>query len=772
MNKQYFRPAPWTITETTHDPALNGFHETIFFLGNGYMGVRGTPEEGLQQGVWSARGTYMPLVYDLVPQGGGFLGSVLFNECTVMITGIDIVPMKVHVAGEPVGGGSGRYEEYERTLDMRQATVRRRFVWVDRHGRQTRVDAVRFVSKDNEHLAVFRMQIEALNYDGPIEVDAQLDAADCRLLEPGKMGVVGSDGAYWSGGTLKTQIVEAAAMRLRLQGPDGKTAPMKSAFRREARTVSRQVRFHARKGQKWTVEKFVAVCTSRDRETGEPWGRAQRHATQAWKRGFDTLLAAHAAGWEELWNHWDIQIEGDASAQQSIRYSILNMHMNYSGRDERVNIGAKGISGPGYAGLIFWDTEIYLMPYYLYSETEKARQLLAFRHATLEPAKERAAAFGNRGAQFPASTIDGKERGGNWEYSQTEIHFTADVAYAIWHYMEVTQDESFLCDYGAELLAEIARFWASRLYYNPRRRAYVLNCITGPNEYKVMVNNNAFTNAMVQFALRYAAEIWRHMRRKHPEVAATLQRRLKLTEAECREWQRIASRIYLPREERLGIIPENDSFLDMEPVDVRAIPDAMRPLHHKWPWINLMRAQVIKQADVLLLMYLLHDRFTLEEKKRNYDFYEPKTIHDSSLSPCVHSILASEIGYVREAERFYEHTGRLDLNDVNGNTHEGVHIACMAGTWMAIVNGVAGMRVGQNRLRFAPRLPRRWQSLRFAIQYRGRRLSVVMRPKETEFRLEEGAPLTIWVDGQAVALEKGVPQVMAARRGPQQHGKA
>jgi len=750
--KRFFPPEPWSVTERAYRPELNEFLETIFFLGNGYMGVRGTPEEGFAagEGAGSFPATYVASVYDLVPQRGGHHVPYV-SQCSVMAAGPDWFGVELTLGGSRFDPRAGRVLSYRRRLDMRTGTLVRHLVWADRRGRRTELEFVRFVSLADRHVAAVRVAIRPLNWSGRVRAACGLDASRASRQRVVRLAAAGPDGALLATETLVTRFRTAAAMRLRLEEA-GRTLPAAGRLVRGERCVARVVSLDARAGRTYRLEKLLAVTTSRDASAGPPGRRAASIAAACRRAGFDALLAAHAAAWSRLWARADVTIDGDRSAQQAARFCVFNMHQDYAGDDERVNIPAKGLSGPGYGGLYWWDTEAYMLPFFLYTVPEAARALVRYRCRTIDGARKKARLFGYDGAMYPWVTIYGEECSGDWEYGMLEQHVTSAVAHGVWHYLQATGDEELLWDGGGEVLVETARFWTSRAHYSPRRRAYVIQYVTGPDEYAVGVNNNFYTNFMAAWNLRYALEALRRMRRQ-PARWRAFARRLRLRDGEPARWRDVARRMYLPRDRRLGIPEQDDAFLDREPFDMRTHDPADLPAG-RWLWERLQRSQAMKQPDVLMAMYLRDDCFPPAEQLAAYRFYEPKTTHESSLSRCVHAIVAGRLGLEDEALAYYLSSARLDLDDVNGNAHQGHHAACVAGSYLSLVMGFGGMCLRRGGLAFRPRLPRRWKSLSFPVAFRGRAIRVKLTRGRVAFALR-GRTLAVTVNGRKVALRDG-----------------
>ena len=414
--------------------------------------------------------------------------------------------------------------------------------------------------------------------------------------------------------------------------------------------------------------------------------------------------------WAAIWELSDIEIEGDDKAQQAIRFNIFQLNQTYSGKHAHLNIGPKGFTGEKYGGSTYWDTEAYCLPFYMATKgAEVARNLLLYRYNQLDKAIENAKKLGFTGgaALYPMVTMNGEECHNEWEITFEEIHRNGAIAFAIYNYVRYTGDEAYIKDYGLEVLVAIARFWAQRASFSAEKQKYVILGVTGPNEYENNVNNNFYTNYIAQWCLRYAAEQVEVFKR---EVIA---------KEELQQWLHIAQNIYFPYSEKYGVYLQQDGFLDKELKPASAIPAEERPLNQHWSWDRILRSPYIKQADTLQGFYFFRNHFTHEELCKHYEFYEPFTVHESSLSPCVHSVLAAALDKKEEAYALYLRTSRLDLDDYNKEVHEGLHITSMAGTWLSIVEGFGGMHVVDNQLHFKPCLPAHWRSLSFKVIFRG-----------------------------------------------------
>ncbi|HEY4751762.1 MAG TPA: glycosyl hydrolase family 65 protein, partial [Candidatus Limnocylindrales bacterium] len=462
---------------------------------------------------------------------------------------------------------------------------------------------------------------------------------------------------------------------------------------------------------------------------------------------------------EAFWARSDIEIDGDEALQQSIRFSLFSIFQS-AGRDGRTGLPAKGLTGEGYEGHVFWDTEAFGLPFFVYSEPILARALLRFRIWRLPQARARAAEMAEHGALYPWRTINGEEASAYFPAGTAQYHINADIALALVRYLEVTGDHSLLLEGGAEMLFETARMWASLGAYIPARGgAFCINMVTGPDEYSALVNNNAFTNLMARAHLRHAARIAAQLARDEPEAWSRIAGAIGLTGDEVDGWRRAAEAMYVPRDRELGIHLQDDAFLDRERWDFEGTPPENWPLLLHYHPLVIYRHQVLKQADVVLAQVRLAHEFTLAEKRRNFDFYDPLTTGDSSLSPSIQSVAAAELGYAAKAYEYFMRTARMDLDDVNGNTEHGVHIAAMAGTWVALVYGFGGLRDDDGAVSFAPRLPAQWRRLQFRLGLGESRLRVSILHDEVAYLVDSGPQVEIRHFGQPVVVAPGEPAV-------------
>jgi len=507
------------------------------------------------------------------------------------------------------------------------------------------------------------------------------------------------------------------------------------------------------------IYKYAVVLSSENHPKDKLAAHAKTKLKAAVAAGFDKLFAEHAKVWAHKWEECDITIEGDVAAQQGIRFNIFQLTQTYTGEDERLNIGPKGFTGEKYGGSTYWDTEAYCLPFFLSTaEPKVARNLLVYRYKHLGKAIENGKKLGFKdGAAFyPFVTMNGEECHNEWEITFEEIHRTSAMAYAIRDYIDYTGDKNYLTEYGLEVLIGIARFWNQRVNWSGDKGKFVILGVTGPNEYENNVNNNWYTNYLGAWTLRFAMSAITYVKASNPARYAEIVKKVNFQEnAETDRWKHIVENMYYPFDANRNVILQQDGFLDKELIPVKDLKPEDRPLNQKWSWDRILICSFIKKADVLQGIYLFEDDFDEETIRRNFDFYEPMTVHESSLSPCVHVILASKIGYKEQAYEFYLRTARLDLDDYNNDTEEGCHITSMAGTWMSVVKGFGGMRVRDGKLHFTPFIPDQWKSYSFRLEFRDRVIKVkVGSGGKVETMLESGEPLEINVNNKVFTLTK------------------
>lgn len=730
----------WSISETTFDIAHLHHKETVFTLGNGYLGTRGSFEEGYPR-AWPA--TLIHGVYDHVP-----------IACTELANCPDWLSLHIFVQGERFRLDRGQILRYERRLDLRRGTLHRDVRWRSPSGQTIDIHFERFTSLADQHALAIRCHVTPLDQPCDIEVQAGINGY------PDNVGVThwewvdqgAMDNTIWLHTCTRHSGIELG-MAAQLTVDSAVDAPVRAMACHNCPSLAAS--FIAEKGQTVTLVKLVTVFTSRDADA--PAVIAQERLARL--ATYSELLAAHEAAWAEVWEASDIVIEGDPLAQQAVRHSLFQILIATPRRDKRVSVSAKTLSGFGYRGHVFWDSEIFLLPFLTYTQPALARNLLTYRYHTLPGARCKARNSGYKGAMYAWESADtGDEVTPRWVpgpqgeslvriwCGDIELHITTDVAYAVWHYWQVTGDDEWMRRYGAEILLDTALFWGSRVEWNATQGRYEINDVIGPDENHEHVNNNAFTNRMVQWHLETAIVTLNWLHESDLERAVALTEQLNLT-SECLDhWQDICAQIYIPFDPETGLIEQSEGFFELEDVDLGAYEPRQKSMQSILGIEQTNKCQVLKQADVLMLLYLLRDHYDLPALQVNWDYYAPRTDHTygSSLGPSIHAALASILGKPREAYTHFMRAALVDLQDVRGNAHDGIHAASAGGIWQAIVFGFAGIRLTDAGLIAAPRLPPGWTRLKFRLQYQGQWHTFDLVPKPQHERPNtQRAPLDI-----------------------------
>jgi len=754
---------PWTVTEDDFDIETNLRDETVFAAGNGYIGMRGNFEEGYDGPPGTSRnGTYLNGFYDSAPIAypkARHYGHPEYHQTMLNVADGKII--ELYVDGEKFSLVRGKIGQYRRRLDMRKGTVERDQIWETATGKRVRIRIERFAALTNKHLALIRYEATPLNFTGELVLVSAINGAVANQAGTGDPRT----GSAFAGQALETiESYDCGTFGALLQRTSvtrflllcGMEHRIRQGYELETKMAGQRLekRFRVKAEQGLTVvlDKFISYHTSRDYPERELFERATGDLTAAKAAGFERIAAQHKAFLDEFWRRADVTIEGDAALQQALRFNAFHL-LQSVGRDGRTSIAAKGVTGEGYDGHYFWDTEMYILPFFLYTKPDIARQLLRYRHHVLPKAKARAAEMGQAGALFAWRTIGGEETSPYPAFSTAQIHINADICHALRQYAEATGDKAFLYREGAEMLFETSRFFADYGAWI-EGRGFCLTGVTGPDEYTTLVDNNAYTNLMVKEQLEYAVRVAREMRSDCPERWAELRDATGISEEEIAEWERAAQHMYIHRQN--GLIGQDDSFLNKPVWDFANTPKDRYPLMMHYHALHINRHQVLKQADLVLAMYTLGHRFASWEKQRNFRYYEPLTTHDSSLSACIYGIVGAELGDLDKACAYFAQTARVDLDDIHGNTKDGIHTASMAGSWLMITAGFAGMRQADGELRFRPELPSGWQSCAFRLTFRGSLLSVKITRDHTTYRLEEGEPVRIRHLGSPVRVEGSV----------------
>ena len=757
----YLKHDEWCIIEEGFVPENTRASESIFSIGNGAMGQRANFEEKFSGS--TLLGSYIGGVYYPDKTRVGWWKNGYPEYFAKVINSTSWIGINVLVNGLELDLAQCKVQDFKRVLNMKEGYLERSFTAEMQNGIKVAVKSTRFLSMVDTELGAIRYSVMPLNADATLEFRPYLDAdvhnEDSNYGEKfwEVIDIKGSPSmSYIVSRTKKLDFHVGHAMRCFVYLNDSQQN-LQPSVNSSSMYVDNRFTLTAKAGDEVTLYKYAGVISSLNHKKGTFPQVLEKLIEIAVSKGFDRMFQEHRNAWAEIWQHSDITIEGDVAAQQGIRFNIFQLSQTYTGRDERLNIGPKGFTGEKYGGSTYWDTEAYCLPFYMVTHGQKvARQLLLYRYKQLGKAIENAHKLGftDGAALYPMVTMNGEECHNEWEITFEEIHRNGAIAFAIYNYVRYTGDKDYLVNFGLEVLIAIARFWAQRVNFSQVKGKYVMLGVTGPNEYENNVNNNWYSNTIACWCMEYAEEVASYVKSTNPAKYSDLVKSIHFNEEkEIAKWREIRSNMYFPVDEKLGIFLQQEGYMDKEQILVKDLDPKERPINQKWSWDRILRSCFIKQADVLQGLYFLEDRFDTPTIKRNYDFYEARTVHESSLSPCVHSVLASRIGIVDKAYELYLRTARLDLDDYNNEVKEGLHITSMAGTWISIVEGFGGMRIRNNMLNFNPLIPDQWKSYSFKVWFRDNVLKVIVTNTHITIHNEVGPPLTIKLYG----VEQVVP---------------
>ncbi len=780
---------PWRLVETEYDGTDLGLTETLFALGNGYLGMRANPEEGREA---HSHGTVLNGFHETWPiqHAENAYGFATTGQTIVNVP--DAKVMKIYVDDEPLLLGEADLDHYERVVDFRAGTLTRDLIWRTPSGGRVQIRTQRLISFEYRHLAVATVEITTLDRSAPIVISSQLlnrqDGEDEYHVRSAALGE-GMD-------PRKSRRFGRRVLVPQIQRDDGDDVVLGYRCAESGMTMAVGYRHilecqcevtsetdvaadHAKSvfsidleaGRSVKLSKIISYHSSRGVPAEELADRCQRTMARAISVGVDSVFEAQRTWLDDFWHRSDIEIEGaddddadDSGAddtiagdQQALRWNLWQL-AQASARTQEQGIAAKGVTADGYEGHYFWDTEVYVLPFLATTNPELARKLLRFRWKLLPLARDRARTLNQNGALFPWRTINGEEASAYYAAGTAAYHINAAIAFAIERYMDATDDLDFLADEGAEILTETARLWEDLGFYTANGTVkFRIHGVTGPDEYTAVVNDNLYTNVMARFNLRYAANTVERLRTERPDDYERLVRKTGVTDEEVSAWNRAADHMFLPFDAELGIHPQDASFLEREPWDFEHTPDDRYPLLLNFHPLVIYRHQVLKQADVVLAMYLRADHFTDDQKRRNFDYYDPITTGDSSLSACVQAIVAAQIGRDELAFEYFRQALYVDLADTHGNASDGVHIASTAGVWAGVVFGFGGMTFDDDVLRFAPNLPKAWGAVRFRIVRFGTLVEVELAADgRCAVTSIEGPTLKVGNADTTVELEPGV----------------
>lgn len=796
IDRSRFPVDPWNLRETRYDTSDLGVTETLFAVGNGYLGLRGNVEEGRDA---YAHGTFINGLHEVWPihhaedaYGFAKVGQTIVNAPDAKV-------MRLYIDDEPLLLSVADLENYERCLSFRDGVLTRELTWRTPSGKRVHLKSRRMVSLAERHLAVVDYEITLLDSDAPVVVSCEIlnrqDGQDEFHVKSAAMGAgfdprrasnlsgrVLQPVSHWEGGgrSVLGYRVTASGMTLAVAADHGiETNDEYEVLTQIEEDVAKHVfRIRGTAGTTTRITKVASYHTSRGVPPLELVDRCRRTLDRAKETGTAMIFAQQRAWMDAFWERSDVEIEGQPTLQQAVRWNLFQL-IQASARAEGTGIPAKGVTGSGYDGHYFWDTEIYVLPFLTYTSPGYARNALRFRYTMLDAARRRAVDVNQRGALYPWRTINGEEASAYYAAGTAQYHIDADIAHALTQYVTATGDEAFLAREAIDILVETARLWADLGFWRRTedapdgREQFHIHGVTGPDEYTAVVNDNLFTNVMARANLRSAVRSLRWLSGHDPVAYGLVLKRLSLTEEEIEEFSRIAEAMHVPYDDRLGIHPQDADFLSKELWDLPHTPADKRPLLLYYHPLVIYRHQVLKQADVVLALYLQGDEFTLDEKRADFEYYDPLTTGDSTLSAVVQSIIAAEVGYADLAANYFASAVYVDLADLHHNADAGVHVASLGGVWTALVGGFGGMRDYLSAWSFDPRLPAEWGSLTFPITLRGNRLRVRVEHETITFELETGDAdsLPVTVQGREVTVIRGTPLSVPLEAPPQLEGR-
>lgn len=754
MNR-YLQVDPWCIIEDGFHPSKQLASESIFSIGNGHIGQRANFEE-FYSGE-TMLGSYIAGIYFPERAESGNWKNGYSDSNDLMINAPNWTAISVRLNDDRLDLGSWDVQNFKRVLNMREGFLERSFEAVSFKGVRIQVSVKRFLSMAETEIGAISYTVKSINYEGRISflplIDGEVRNQNTNYNE-----------LFWNVLQTKTEqdvshlwaqtrrmdfhVCEALTYVFYKNNEQLNVNPTKIE---KEKVAGFSVGCDVRMGDSVCLNKYVAIINSLNHPREELTERACNLAKAAKKKGWNKLFEEHTAVWAEKWLQSDVIIESDVAAQQAIRFNIFQLNQTYNGNDARLNISPKGFTGEKSAGATRWDTEAVCIPFYLCTSAPNvAKNLLLYRYRHLPKAIQNADNLGflNGAALFPLSTFNGDESHNEWELTFEEVHRNGIIAYAIYNYIRYTDDQHYLAEYGLKVLIAIARFWSQRVNISFEKKKYVILGVTGPNTYETNVNNNWFTNFIAQWSLQYTIDSIEKVKKMNFRAFEDLSQELHFSNEELFQWKDIIENMYLPENKSIGIFLQQDGFLDKTLTKAFEITESELPINQHWTWDRILRSSLIKQADVVQGLYFFEEKFDIETIKNNFEFYEPFTVHESSLSPGIHSIVASAIGNKQKAYELYLRTSRLDLDDYNNEVSDGLHVTSMAGTWLSIVQGFGGMRVKNDKLFFHPQIPDQWNAFAFNVLFRGNLLNVRVDKKRTIIQNIKGGAIELGVNEQ------------------------
>ena len=725
METNIYKIDPWEIIEEGWDPGKVMGSESIFSIGNGAMGQRANFEEDFSGKTF--KGSYIGGIYYPDKTKVGWWKNGYPEYFAKVINAPSWIGISILIDGIPLDLNKvDKIEKFERKLDMKNGLYERSISINTNNNLKVEIDSKRFLSMKRKHIGSISYNIKC-SRDVKITLSPYIDFD------------VSNDDSNWDEkfwetiekvNTLNKSLVKSKVKKtgfkvityMKADLYDNNVKLEKPFIAKsDSKKILLESKHKLNKGHTLKLVKFGGYVTSECNEWNKIENKANEILNFLENTSFESLYQEHKLEWAKIWEQSDIKISGDNKSQQAIRFNIFQLNQTYRGDDPNLNFGPKGFTGEKYGGSTYWDTEAYCVPFCLGTKaSEVTLNLLNYRYNQLDKAIDNAKKLGfkNGAALFPMVTMNGEECHNEWEITFEEIHRNNAIAYAIFNYTRYTGNSEYLMDKGIEVLIGICRFWAQRVSYSEKKNKYVILGVTGPNEYENNVNNNWYTNYSTKWCLEFTLDSIKIFKKNNPNSFKELCEKLKLKESEINLWLKISENIYLNDDKKLGIFVQQDGFFDKDLKEVDKLDSSERPLNQNWSWDRILRSPYIKQADVLQGIYFFEDKFDIKKIKNNYEFYEKFTVHESSLSPCIHSIIACKLGKTKSAHELFKRASRLDLDDYNKEVEEGLHITSMAGSWLTVVEGFAGMRVKNNSLHFTPCLPKNWEALEFKINFR------------------------------------------------------
>jgi maltose phosphorylase len=771
----YIKGDPWTIVEEGFDPSFQRISESVFSVANEFMGVRGYFEEGYSGD--HLLGSYFNHLYELMDIRHDQLFKGFVTQGAAMLNAVDWLYTRIRIDGEQLDLAKSSFSDFTRRLDMRAGVFTREFVWQTASGKHLKLTFVRFTDMESTRLGCQRIVLEPLDFSGTIDLSVGLDFNTNYEIgagwdQTGGGGKTGEVINFWQtrrkspaeGGW----AIQAETLRSGHQLFSGFSVkadqPIETSLVEDAKFIGVDFALRVKQGVASTVDRIAVNEWAKTTDVDLLWGRGielmRRHADAT----FHGLLVKHTDFWAKVWNVLDIEIEGDPDVLQGLRFSSFQTYQSYHGENADLNALCKGMTGEVYFGWVFWDSEIYSHRMMMFIDPPAARNLLLYRHHRLEQAKMRAKQLDCEGARFPFATITGTEDSGTWQHVDIEIHSDVAVAYAIWHHDMILRDKDFLYREGIEMLLLISRYLASAGGWSPSKGDFGFYGVMGPDEFHMMVNHNVYTNVMGKKTFEFTLAVLDEMRAAVPDLYEAAIAKTDLKPEEPIQWARMAEKMRIPKDEETGVLEQHAGYFDLPHVDLEHFPPDQIPIYKNWAYVKIFRFDMVKQPDTLNLMYFFSQDYTLGEKLANYEFYEARTIHESSLSPSLHSILALEVGKLEDAYTFFAYGARMDLDNYNRNTEQGLHVTSAAGVWASMVFGYGGMRTDSDVLILNPALSRQWRSYRFRVRYRGALLEVNVNAEKVRVQAIEGGPVTVRlyernyeIDSSGVSVDQRQP---------------